>query len=141
VIPKAIILEGVDGVGKSSVRILISNYNGNHFVLERFTPSIYAYGRFYKRGLDPSYIASLEEALQSAFDVCPVFLKCSPDVLYERFKTGRHVVELTASDLELLQDMMEDYVDNFSILPWMKIDNTNITPQAIFEKIREVFRI
>jgi thymidylate kinase len=135
--PKAIILDGVDGVGKSSVRILISNYNGNHFIVERFTPSIYSYGKFYNRKLDIDYIFSLEESLQKSFDVCAIFFKCSLDVLFERFKLGKHVITLTEADLQYLQNEMEKYIDTMSKIKWIKIDNTHLSPQEIFEFLKK----
>jgi len=139
--PKIIILEGCDGVGKSSVRVLISNYDGKYFILERFTPSIYAYGRLYKRNIDMRYMQDVEIALLKSFDICPIYLRCQIDELYKRYKRGKHVVSLRKKDLMNIQLAMENYINNYSMLKWMKIDNTTRSPQETFEIIKEVYEL
>ena len=139
--PKIVILEGCDGVGKSSVRVLISNYNGNYFILERFTPSIYAYGKLYNRDIDLTYIAEVESALLRSFRVCPIFLFCSIDELYKRFKRGKHVVTLKKYDLMAIQDEMKKFIDDYSLLNWKKIDNTSRSPEKTFKMIKEVYKL
>jgi len=139
--PKIIILEGCDGVGKSSVRILISNYDGKYFILERFTPSIYAYGRLFKRNLDMNYIRDIEVALLKSFDVCPIYLYCDVNELYRRYKRGKHVVSLSKEDLMRIQVAMKDFIENYSVLKWMRIDNTNRSPQETFRIIKEAYKL
>ena len=139
--PKIIVLEGADGVGKSSVRFLISNYNGSYFILERFTPSIYAYGKLYRRNLNMNYVHSVEVALLKSFEVCPIYLCCKVDELYRRYKRGKHVVSLSKEDLMRIQVAMEDFIENYSVLNWMRIDNTSRSPQEVFKIIKETYRL
>lgn len=121
--------------------MLISNYNGNYFILERFTPSIYAYGKLYNRNIDLAYIVEIESALLKAFRVCPIFLFCSIDELYKRFKKGKHVVTLEKTDLMRIQEEMHEFIDNYSLLDWLKIDNTSRSPEETFEMVKEVYKL
>ena len=139
--PKIIILEGADGVGKSSLRFLISNYNGKYFILERFTPSIYAYGKLFKREVDMNYVKRIESALLEAFDVCAVFLHCSPEILYKRYKRGKHVFKFTESDLVKLQEWMIEFIVEISKIDWLCIDNSFRSPQITFELVKARYEL
>jgi len=139
--PMAVILEGCDGVGKSSVRVLLSEYDGNLFILERFTPSIYAYGKYFKRSINLDHLSHLEKRLLEAFIVIPIFLYCNPEELYRRYSKGRHVLKLSLEDLRKIQDLMIAFVRYNSYISWSKVDNSEISVEETFKFIRETFKL
>jgi thymidylate kinase len=126
----------VDGVGKTSLRMLLSNYNdGNLYIIERFTPSVYAYGRFFGRKLDVDYLHLVEEGFMKSFSPYPVLLRCDPKVLHGRFARGRHSTTFSLEEIDLIQEIMEDYVRDLSALSWLVVDNTSLTPEETFKAV------
>lgn len=140
--PNVVILDGVDGVGKSSVRILLSQWDPNLFIIERFTPSIYAYGIFYNRNLDIKKLIQLEGALEKSFTIYPIYLYCgNPKILWKRYCQGRHVLTLDKKDLIYLMDLMDEYIKKYSYYQWKKINTSIKKPNEIFQIIKDMLEV
>jgi thymidylate kinase len=133
---------GPDGVGKTALRMLLTECNdGNIYIIERFTPSIYAYGKFYGRKLNMDYLYSIEKEFMKSFSLCSVFLRCDPEILYKRFIRGIHSKTFSLKEVSLIQEMMKYYIKNISILNWLIIDNTNLVPEEEFKIVVERFKL
>jgi thymidylate kinase len=76
---KQIILEGVSGVGKSTVQDQLSDSLGHQaIIIHRSTPTLYVYGTIYNATLDIPAYNKYEHYLQLAAPTLLVWLRCSP---------------------------------------------------------------
>lgn len=133
--PKVIVIDGVDGVGKTTLRVALSRLEGSINIIERYTPSIYAYGKLEDREIDLKYLHDIEERITKLFKVYPFLLTCRVERLYERYLKNRHAVKLSLADLIYLQREMTFYVNNLSKLSWIKLDVSFSSPQEVVEEV------
>jgi thymidylate kinase len=136
--PTVVVLDGPDGVGKTSVRML---FRSDYFVIERFTPSLYAYTAFFRRQLNMDYVWDIEKGFQTAFQVAPVMLFCDYQELFKRYMAGIHKYKYSVEDLANIQDLMMEFVNKHSTFTWFKVDTTTKPPEQIYEEIRRKFEI
>jgi len=139
--PKIIILDGPDGSGKSTIRALIDTHQPTCLVIERFTPSIYAYGKLYERTINLDYIAALETYMSDVFDVCPVLFECDVQILYDRCQKGHHSFPIRFIDLCYTIEYMEHFVKNITKLKWMTISSEFFRPDQIFDIMKRKFEL
>lgn len=76
---KQIILEGVSGVGKSTIQDQLSASLGHQaIIIHRSTPTLYVYGTIHNAKLDIPAYNKYEHYLQLAAPTLLVWLRCSP---------------------------------------------------------------
>lgn len=136
---RVILLEGADGAGKTSLRKLLHERYPDIITIERFTPGMYAYGKFFKRPIRIEKLLALEKAAQDVFELVPIFLYCDVNELYKRYIRGHHIYSFTRGDLETIQNLIIEFIKKFSTIDWVKIDNTSLPPEKVFEIVEVMF--
>ena len=137
-----IILDGADGVGKSTVRKYLHEHDPTAFIIERFTPSMFAYGVFYRRKIDVVRMLKYEERLSRNFNVHAVLIECSDEEeLWDRFRRSRHIVNLSKQDLQMIQQFLRSYCKYVSTLNWETYDSFKKSAEDIAKQIiSEVYK-
>jgi len=130
---KIIIFSGVDKTGKDTlIRKVHELTNYKYPIINRFTESTYAYGKFRKRKLNYDKIFEVEDAIYENFDVYLIYLYASKENLKRRI-INTHEKDITISDVEKLERYYDEYLRK-TPFKYIKIN----TDKTIEENAREI---
>jgi thymidylate kinase len=128
---KLIIFEGIDRVGKSSLREALRKKMPGLITIDRLTPSNYVYSTFYKREEDKDYLAYLEAVLSTRGIV--VYCYCNYQTYLKRCNDTKHEIlsEKEFNTQRMIYDFYFKYITLYQHI--IKFDTSDITVERILK--------
>ncbi|MCM8804224.1 MAG: hypothetical protein NC833_03100 [Candidatus Omnitrophica bacterium] len=133
---KIIILEGIDKVGKSTIKEKIHKMtNYKYIIVDRFIGSNYVYSKFKNRENDDELkkYLELEKKIQSIDNFYFIYLYTDKKDIIKRIKQTKEI-DIKIKDIDKLINIYEEYLLQTS-LDYYRINTSLWTPQKCAEII------
>ena len=122
--PILIIFEGVDKVGKTTIRDRFNKKtNFGYVVLDRLTTSSKIYNRFFGRDR-LGYYELVEDALIRAFNVLIVLCECDTEIILKRLEDAKEELPKQLKNIYEVKRAFREEVDR-SFVNYIVIDTSN----------------
>ena len=122
--PILIIFEGVDKVGKTTIRDRFNKKtNFGYVVFDRLTTSSKIYNRFFGRDR-LGYYESVEDALIRAFNVLIVLCECDTEIILKRLEDAKEELPRQLKNIDEVKRAFREEVDK-SFVNCIVIDTSN----------------
>jgi len=119
-----IILDGISGTGKTTLKHAISNARGfKDYIFHRFTPTEWVYSVLNRRSINLELLKTHEEKVQEIWDVTLVTLTCDPHKALKRKSTM--LEEVIEPDIALANKLFLVYHNFLTSIKKKIIINTN----------------
>ena len=134
---KVIVLEGIDGCGKSTLRHGVHSLSGFGDIIHmRSTPSHWVYNKLYNRK-EVDY-ESYNLLHQDLIETHVIWLMCSPEVAYLRQQTNERISLIFLVEADRLFSEYFTNITKLRNIHFVRTDTQEVN-QAIFEISQKVY--
>jgi thymidylate kinase len=129
---KTIILEGIDCVGKSTIKELLNKTtNYKHCVIDRLYGSCFAYSLLHRRGNSIEFLETERQLDSKSFYL--VYLYCDKKTIMKR-QSSKDDNDIKEDDVDKLLKYYHLYLAN-TRLKTLKLNTDKLSPKQVVEKI------